>query len=110
MAAKTRKPRPNVWAKDYAPYGAPPPGIKGDPDSWASAFRQRVGEDAAVVEEILGSDDPWSILGVSKGASAEDIKRAYRKRSMATHPDLNPGKTQDEFEKVQAAYEQLGGK
>lgn len=109
MAAKARKPRPNVWAKDYKPYGVPPPGVKGDPDSWAEAFRFRIGGNTEVVEEILGDDDPWSILGVKKGASADEIKSAYRKRARETHPDVNPGKTQADFEKVQAAYEQLGG-
>lgn len=109
MAAKARKPRLNVFAKDYKPYGTPPPGVYGDPDMWAAAFRQRAGLDPEIVEEILGGDDPWSVLGVAKGASAEDIKRAYRRKVMDTHPDRNPGKTQAEFEKVQAAYEKLGG-
>lgn len=106
MAAKARKPRPNVFAPDYKPYGTPAPGVKGNPDSWADAFRQRIGEDPAIIDEILGDDDPWAILGIKKGASATEVKTAYRKRSKETHPDA--GGTQAAFEKVQAAYEQLG--
>lgn len=110
MAKKDRKPRPNVWDDTYKPYGAPPPGVKGNPDDWAEAFRQRVGGNAAVLEDMLGSDDPWAVLGIAKGATENEIKQAYRKKAQQTHPDLNPGKDQSEFEKVQAAYEMLGGR
>jgi hypothetical protein len=108
MATKARKPRPNVWDSNYKPYGVPPAGVKGDPDSWAEAFRSRIGDNAAVIEEILGDDDPWAILGISKGASADEVKSAYRKRARQTHPDV--GGTEAEFNKVNAAYERLGGK
>ncbi len=102
-----KKPKVNVWSSSYKPYGEPPPGVKGNPDEWANAFRNRIGANPTVVEEILGDDDPWSILGIRKGASVEEIKKAYRARSMKTHPDLNPGIDQSEFEKIQAAYDML---
>ena len=35
--------------------------------------------------------DPYKVLGVEPGASAEEIKRAYRSMAKKYHPDLNPG-------------------
>ena len=35
--------------------------------------------------------DPWSVLDVSKGASDEDIKAAYRKLALQYHPDRHAG-------------------
>jgi curved DNA-binding protein len=53
--------------------------------------------------------DYYAILGVSKSASAEDIKRAYRKLARKYHPDMNPGDTTAEarFKEVNEAYEVL---
>lgn len=56
--------------------------------------------------------DPYSILGVSRDASDEEIKKAYRKLSRKYHPDANinnPHKDQAEekFKQVQQAYEQI---
>jgi len=54
--------------------------------------------------------DPYEILGVRRDASAEEIKRAYRRLAKETHPDRNPGDASAErrFKEVQAAYEVLG--
>lgn len=56
--------------------------------------------------------DPYSILGLQRGASDEEIKKAYRKLSRQYHPDANinnPNKEQAEakFKEVQQAYQQI---
>lgn len=53
--------------------------------------------------------DYYKVLGVEKGASAEEIKKAYRKNAMKYHPDRNPGdKTAEEkFKELGEAYEVL---
>ena len=52
------------------------------------------------------------MLGVAKGASDEDIKKAYRKLARQYHPDRNPGDKQAEthFKEVQDAYDVLSDK
>ena len=54
-------------------------------------------------------DDPYKVLGVSRDASDEDIKRAYRRLAKKYHPDLNPGDQEaaKRMQEVNAAYEQI---
>lgn len=53
--------------------------------------------------------DYYEVLGVSKDASAEDIKKAYRKGAMKYHPDRNPGdkEAEEKFKAIGEAYEVL---
>ena len=53
--------------------------------------------------------DYYEVLGVSKDASAEDIKKAYRKVTKANHPDLHPGdkECEERFKEANEAYEVL---
>ena len=55
------------------------------------------------------SDDPYSVLGVAKNASAAEIKKAYRRIAKDCHPDLKPGDTEAEakFKAAAAAYDLL---
>lgn len=54
--------------------------------------------------------DLYATLGVAKGASAEEIKKAHRKLVRQYHPDRNPGDAaaEERFKEVQAAYDVLG--
>ena len=85
---------------------------------WAGAFRRSLRGDppwpagsppGPPVERSVRSSSPpqrtsaWSVLGVERDASDDELKRAYRRRALETHPDR--GGDPSTFRAVQRAYE-----
>lgn len=58
----------------------------------------------------MAKRDYYQVLGVARSASAEDIKKAYRKLALQFHPDRNPGnkEAEENFKEAAEAYEVLG--
>ena len=53
--------------------------------------------------------DPYEVLGVSRDATDEEVKKAYRKLAKQYHPDVNPGNKQaeDKMKEINAAYDAI---
>ena len=58
----------------------------------------------------MAKRDYYDVLGVGKGASKDEIKKAYRKLAIQFHPDRNPGdkESEEKFKEATEAYEVLG--
>ena len=54
--------------------------------------------------------DLYAVLGVSRRASDDDIRKAYRKLARKHHPDVNPGDkaAEERFKDISTAYDVLG--
>lgn len=59
---------------------------------------------------FMSMDDLYQVLGVSRNASADEIKKAYREAAFKYHPDRNAGnaEAEEKFKKINAAYAVLG--
>src|SRR4029077_18966717 len=77
---------------------------------WATACWGRpAGGAAARGRQMAAVKDLYGTLGVSKTASQDEIKKAYRKLARQYHPDANPGddSAEERFKEVQGAYDVL---
>lgn len=54
-------------------------------------------------------EDPYAILGVSRTASSDEVKKAYRKKARENHPDLNPNdpEAEERLKKINEAYDRI---
>ena len=60
----------------------------------------------------MSKRDYYEVLGVKKGATEKEIKKAYRKEAIKYHPDKNPDnpKAEEKFKEAAEAYETLSKK
>ena len=78
----------------------------GHAEEWREVFRRWFGKEE--IEQIIGKDDPWSILGIKQGCALEEAKSAFRKKALELHPDKNHDRdTTKDFQRVQAAWQRI---
>lgn len=94
----------NDFTSGYKTYNPEVEGY-GNPWDWKNTFYERMSREEA--EKELKDTDPWNILGINKGASKSEIKKAYYREAMKWHPDRNPdniAKCEAMMKTINAAY------
>jgi len=62
-----------------------------------------------VSSPVLGSEDPYQVLGISSNASKDEIKKSYKKLALRFHPDKNSSpQASQHFQSIREAYDILG--
>lgn len=75
---------------------------------WKREFYRRLTPDEAT--RILNEDDPYEILGIKRGATRPEIKKAFRNQAFKWHPDRNKDNelaATEMMKKINAAYQLL---
>ena len=99
---------------NHEPSGELPDHYQGDPYMKYSNYEKEehwwddsnfFGNPFEECREEKGLDENYSVLGLKRSASQEDIKQAFREKALRTHPDK--GGDEEEFKKVREAYENL---
>jgi hypothetical protein len=96
------------WARAWARVliGRPPWGVRAEGAGGGSAHRRSSGRTAATTTDA-GTASPasiWETLGITAHATADELKRAFRQRALATHPDR--GGDAEAFRQVQRAFKE----
>ena len=72
-----------------------------------SSSRRRNKKQDPLIEQLLKEEEYYAILGVDRDATPSQIKKAYRRRAVQTHPDKLPDGDRRAFDKVSEAYQVL---
>src|SRR5207302_885090 len=119
-ARGARRDRDRRKVRPARPRGAPRPAIgapggldpRGDPEGLPARSARPAPGAGGGVRSTRGGDrvkTPYDTLGVAKNASADEIKKAYRKLARQYHPDRNPGdaKAEERFKEISQAHDVL---
>src|SRR5206468_11352244 len=91
------------------PRPLPPAGRPRPPRSGRRGGDRRIRAGPAAGAALTPDVDPWRTLGLAPGATADEVRRAYRRLAKANHPDAAGETALPRFLAIQAAYEQLLG-
>jgi hypothetical protein len=97
-----------LWARAWTRVllGQPPWGVRAEGAARSSARGRSTGRSTTASTNAAGATATsiWETLGITARATADDLKRAFRQRALATHPDR--GGDAEAFRQVQRAFEE----